>query len=69
MMTLSSAQTVPTAGTRVSTNSAPPTQQHSAAEETAIRPFRVNLPEGDLVDLCRRIAATHWPDKALTRPP
>ncbi|MDB5048833.1 MAG: multidrug transporter [Fibrobacteres bacterium] len=28
-----------------------------------IRPFRINVPEADLVDLRRRIAATRWPDK------
>ena len=28
-----------------------------------IRPFKVKLPEKDLVDLRRRIAATRWPDK------
>lgn len=30
---------------------------------TAIRPFRVTVPEADLIDLRRRIAATRWPDK------
>jgi len=30
---------------------------------TTIRPFRVNVPDGDLVDLRRRLAATRWPDK------
>src|SRR5262245_6391187 len=29
----------------------------------AIRPFRLNVPEGDLADLRRRIAATRWPDR------
>ena len=29
----------------------------------AIRPFRVNIPEEDLVDLRRRLAAIRWPDK------
>ena len=29
----------------------------------AIRPFRINIPEEDLVDLRRRIAATRWPDR------
>ncbi len=29
----------------------------------AIRPFRINVPEEDLADLRRRIAATRWPDK------
>lgn len=35
----------------------------SAAEDNAIRPFRVNIPEEALVDLRRRILATRWPDK------
>jgi pimeloyl-ACP methyl ester carboxylesterase len=30
---------------------------------TAIRPFRVNVPEADLTELRRRIAATRWPEK------
>ena len=34
-----------------------------AAESGAIRPFRVNIPEEQLVDLRRRIAATRWPDR------
>ena len=29
----------------------------------AIRPFRVQVPEADLVDLRRRLAATRWPDR------
>nr|WP_294522192.1 epoxide hydrolase family protein [uncultured Rhodopila sp.] len=32
-----------------------------AAEDAAIRPFQVNVPEADLADLRRRIAATRWP--------
>ena len=34
-----------------------------AARSDAIRPFRINVPEEDLVDLRRRIAATRWPEK------
>ena len=30
---------------------------------SAIRPFHVNIPEEQLVDLRRRVAATIWPDK------
>jgi pimeloyl-ACP methyl ester carboxylesterase len=30
---------------------------------TAIRPFRVNVPDADLLDLRRRLAASRWPDK------
>lgn len=35
----------------------------AAAEGDAIRPFHVNIPEEELSDLRRRIAATRWPDK------
>jgi pimeloyl-ACP methyl ester carboxylesterase len=34
-----------------------------AAESDAIRPFRVNVPEQDLIDLRRRVLATRWPDR------
>jgi len=39
----------------------------AAAEksDTAIRPFRVAIPEKDRVELRRRIAATRWPSKEL----
>ena len=39
----------------------------AAAEnnDTAIRPFRVNVPDADLADLKRRLAATRWPTKEL----
>ena len=30
---------------------------------TAIRPFHVNVPDADVADLKRRLAATRWPDK------
>ena len=35
----------------------------AAAAENAIRPFRVSVPEEQLVDLRRRLAATRWPDQ------
>jgi pimeloyl-ACP methyl ester carboxylesterase len=34
-----------------------------AAEGDAIRPFRVNIPQEQLVDLRRRIMTTRWPDQ------
>ena len=43
-------------------NSLLSTHPRAAAGDTAIRPFRVNVPEADLVDLRRRIAATRWPE-------
>ncbi len=42
---------------------ADPTQQRAATEDTAIRPFRINVPEEALVDLRRRVLATRWPDR------
>jgi pimeloyl-ACP methyl ester carboxylesterase len=35
----------------------------SGAADGAIRPFRIRVPEEDLVDLRRRISMTRWPDK------
>jgi pimeloyl-ACP methyl ester carboxylesterase len=40
-----------------------PAQLAAAAGDDAIRPFRVDVPEEQLVDLRRRIAATRWPDQ------
>ena len=37
--------------------------KQAGADNTAIRPFHVNIPESALVDLRRRINATAWPDK------
>jgi pimeloyl-ACP methyl ester carboxylesterase len=37
----------------------------SEQNDTAIRPFRVNVPNADLADLKRRLAATRWPSKEL----
>jgi pimeloyl-ACP methyl ester carboxylesterase len=39
-----------------------PAHPAPAAAGDAIRPFRVHVPEADLVDLRRRIATTRWPD-------
>src|ERR1700694_3938246 len=35
----------------------------AVAEDTAIRPFRIDVAEEALVDLRRRIAATRWPER------
>ena len=40
-----------------------PSPLAAATAGDAIRPFRVHVPEEQLVDLRRRIAATRWPDK------
>jgi epoxide hydrolase-like protein len=33
------------------------------ADKTAIRPFRVNVPQTELIELRRRIKATKWPER------
>ena len=42
---------------------AAPASASVAAQDTAIRQFRINVPEAALADLRRRIAATRWPDR------
>ena len=37
----------------------------ATAEATAIRPFRIEVPEDQIADLRRRIAATRWPSSEL----
>src|SRR4029453_5890017 len=34
-----------------------------AADTTAIRPFRINVPDAELTELRRRIKATRWPER------
>jgi len=69
MPALAHAQNMQPSGSGVSTLSKEITMsqlaptQPAAAEDKAIRPFRVNVPEAALVDLRRRIAATRWPDR------
>ena len=40
-----------------------PARPAPAATNDAIRPFHIDIPEADLVDLRRRLAATRWPEK------
>ena len=40
-----------------------PAAARAATKDGAIRPFHVNVPEEQLADLRRRIAATRWPDR------
>jgi pimeloyl-ACP methyl ester carboxylesterase len=42
-----------------------PLHQAKAAASGAIRPFHVGVPEEDLLDLRRRLAATRWPDREI----
>jgi len=38
-------------------------QHEEEADENAIRPFHVNVPDAELVELRKRINATRWPDR------
>jgi len=40
-----------------------PAAARAGAEGDAIRPFRIDVPEEQLVDLRQRVLATRWPDK------
>ena len=40
-----------------------PGQLAAAGDGNTIRPFHISIPEEQLVDLRRRIAATRWPDQ------
>lgn len=42
-----------------------PLRSAKAAVSGAIRPFHVKVPEEDLLDLRRRLAATRWPDREI----
>src|SRR5262245_48435236 len=47
----------------MSSNSVVERSSGVATEETAIRPFQVNIPEAELNELRQRINATKWPDR------
>ena len=47
----------------VFTSSATAEKQAAPRGSTALRPFRVNVPESDLIEMRRRIDATRWPEK------
>ncbi len=44
-------------------------EEIKVSEGKAIRPFRIKVPEEELVDLRRRIAATRWPEKETVSDP
>jgi pimeloyl-ACP methyl ester carboxylesterase len=48
-----------------------PSVEAAAAESkgTGIQPFRINVPQADLVDLRRRLRATRWPEKETVSDP
>jgi pimeloyl-ACP methyl ester carboxylesterase len=46
-----------------------PAGLRAATKDGAIRPFSVNFPEADVVDLRRRIGSTRWPDRETVSDP
>ena len=48
--------------TNVEEGSGPATQRSTIEDGSDIRPFDINFPDSELVDLRRRIAATRWPE-------
>jgi pimeloyl-ACP methyl ester carboxylesterase len=42
-----------------------PAASQAAAEADSVRPFRIDIPEEEIVELRRRLAATRWPSKEL----
>ena len=40
-----------------------------STDPASIRSFRVNIPEADLIELRRRVAATRWPEKETVNDP
>src|SRR3954469_13698473 len=68
MKTLDQIEITPSVPARRSLNTrtavaAVPPQRRRDADKTAIRPFRVNVPEAELTELRRRINATRWPER------
>ena len=47
----------------------PSADSNTQAGGDTIRPFHVNFPQADLIDLRRRIAATRWPNKETVSGP
>jgi len=54
---------VATMGIAAGTASLLPSQLAAGPAGDAVRPFRISVPDQQLVDLRRRIAATRWPDQ------
>src|SRR5215208_5605202 len=52
-----------TAGDPPAPGGPPPAPPRGTTGDQAVRPFRVAVPQADLDDLRRRLAATRWPDK------
>ena len=52
-----------TASVVLAASSVIPKQAHAATTADAVRPFHINVPNEQLADLRRRVAATRWPER------
>jgi len=50
-----------------STGTSATAQAEGAARGSAIRPFRIDIPQEELVDLRRRVLATRWPERETVK--
>ncbi len=61
----SHAHTRPSADAKAPVTGAVSSEPQAAAGDETIRPFHVHVPEPEIVDLRRRVAATRWPEREL----
>src|SRR5688500_8750002 len=61
--TVAAATKEPTMTSHLQYESPTAVQPRAAAGDTAIRPFRINIPDQKLTELRRRVRATQWPEK------
>ena len=66
-MSLQPVQSAKSTTTRTAVGVASTTPAAAENKDTAIRPFRVDVPDADLADLKRRLATTRWPTKELVK--
>jgi len=62
---MASAKALPSSGSSAARAASAPAKTGAAADDTSIRPFHINIPDADLADLRRRVAATKWPEREL----
>jgi pimeloyl-ACP methyl ester carboxylesterase len=70
-MVLALSSSAPPAGAPVlaAPAGAPPATSAAEHNATGIKPFRINVPQADIVDLRRRLRETRWPEKETVGDP
>ncbi len=62
---MASAKAQPSSGSSAAGVTSAPAKTGAAADDTSIRPFHINIPDAEVADLRRRVAATKWPEREL----